>query len=186
MRDLIATASARRDRARRIGLGFVFLWFLMGGIAHFVATDTEVRLVPPCIPWPLAAVLVSGAFELMGALGLLFTATRRAAGIGLFALTICVTPVHIHMLQRPDLFTVPYWALVLRLPLQVALLALIAWSTFRTARAQGSDQAGGAGGVLQAEVFSTHAAVSRCADGLSTLAADRAIDNHTAAKQLAL
>jgi uncharacterized membrane protein len=101
----------------------------MGGVAHFVATETEVRLVPPYIPWPLAAVWVSGVFELLGAAGLLFSRTRRAAGIGLFVLTICVTPVHVYMLQRPELFGVPYWALVLRLPLQVALLALIAWST---------------------------------------------------------
>jgi uncharacterized membrane protein len=118
-----------KDRARRIGRGAVFLWFLIGGIAHFVATEIEVRLVPPYIPWPLAAVWVSGLFELIGAVGVVFPRTRRAAGIGLFILTICVTPVHIHMLQRPDLFAVPYWALVLRLPLQVALLALIAWST---------------------------------------------------------
>lgn len=121
-------------RRKRVGLAVVFLWFLIGGIAHFVATDTEVRLVPPYIPWPRTAVLVSGVFELLGAAGLLFAATRRAAGIGLFALTIFVTPVHIYMLQRPELFAVPYWALVLRLPLQVALLALIAWSTFGKAR----------------------------------------------------
>ena len=111
----------------------MFLWFLIGGIAHFVATDTEVRLVPPYIPWPLAAVWVSGFFELLGAGSLLFTRTRRAAGIGLFALTLCVTPVHIYMLQQPELFAVPYWALVLRLPLQVGLLMLIAWSSFRKA-----------------------------------------------------
>ena len=123
------------DRGRRIGRAFVFLWFLIGGIAHFVATDTEVRLVPPFVPWPRAAVWVSGVFELLGALGLLFTATRRAAGVGLFVLTICVTPVHFYMLQRPDLFAVPYWALVLRLPLQVALLALIAWSAIVKGRA---------------------------------------------------
>lgn len=121
------------DRARRIGRAVVFLWFLIGGIAHFVATDTEVRLVPPYIPWPLAAVWVSGFFELLGAGSLLFTRTRRAAGIGLFALTLCVTPVHIYMLQQPELFAVPYWALVLRLPLQVGLLMLIAWSSFRKA-----------------------------------------------------
>jgi uncharacterized membrane protein len=125
----------------------VFLWFLIGGIAHFVATETEVRLVPPYVPWPLAAVWVSGAFELLGAVGLLFLRTRRAAGIGLFILTICVTPVHVYMLQRPDLFSVPYWALVLRLPLQVALLALIAWSTapwLRTAaKPASSKQVGG-------------------------------------------
>jgi uncharacterized membrane protein len=29
---------------------------------------------------------------------------------------------------------VPYWALVLRLPVQVALLALITWSTFSKVR----------------------------------------------------
>jgi uncharacterized membrane protein len=119
----------RTDVARRIGLTVVFLWFLVGGIAHFVATDTELRLVPPYIPWPLAAVWISGVFELIGASGLLALHTRRAAGIGLFVLTICVTPVHIYMLQRSDLFGVPYWALLLRLPVQIALLALIAWST---------------------------------------------------------
>jgi len=119
-----------KPRARLAGRTFVFLWFLIGGIAHFVAVETEVRLVPPYIPWPHAAVWVSGVFELLGAGGLLFSATRRAAGMGLFALTVLVTPVHVYMLQRPELFEVPYWLLVLRLPVQVALLALIAWSTF--------------------------------------------------------
>ena len=116
---------------RRMAVGFVFLWFLIGGIAHFVAAEAEVRVVPPSIPWPHAAVWISGAFELLGAAGLLWSTTRRAAGIGLFVLTILVTPVHVYMLQRADLFDVPYWALVLRLPLQVALLAVIAWGTFR-------------------------------------------------------
>ena len=117
----------------------VFLWFLIGGLAHFVAAETEVRLVPPYIPWPHAAVAVSGVFELLGAWGLLFAVTRRASGLGLFALTVLVTPVHVYMLQRPELFAVPYWALVLRLPVQLPLLALIAWSTFlRTAAVGGA------------------------------------------------
>ena len=116
--------------AGRIGLGVVFLWFFIGGIAHFVATDVETGIVPPWVPAPRLMVLVSGVFELLGAAGLLWPRSRRAAGWGLFALTIVVTPVHVWMLQRPDLFpTIPYWALVLRLPLQVALLALIVWST---------------------------------------------------------
>ncbi|RZI97369.1 MAG: hypothetical protein EOO54_29825 [Haliea sp.] len=109
-------------------MAFVFLWFFIGGIAHFVFTETEMRIVPPTIPWPREAVLVSGVFELLGAAGLLWRPTRRAAAWGLFALTIAVTPAHFYMLERPELFpVVPYWALVARLPLQVALLALIAW-----------------------------------------------------------
>jgi uncharacterized membrane protein len=115
--------------AKAIGIGIVFLWFLVGGIAHFALQDLEVRMVPPYIPWPRAAVEVSGVFELLGAFGILYPPTRRQAGWGLFALTIAVTPVHVYMLQHPEFFSVPYWALVLRLPLQVALLALILWST---------------------------------------------------------
>lgn len=120
-------------------VGFVFLWFFIGGIAHFVATEAEMRIVPPYVPWPRAAVLVSGAFELLGAAGLLWRPTRRIAGIGLFLLTLAVTPCHIYMLQSPQLFpAVPLWALWLRLPLQAALLGLIAWCTARDRREENS------------------------------------------------
>jgi uncharacterized membrane protein len=118
---------------RIAGIVVVFAWFFLGGIAHFTLTATEMRIVPPYIPWPRAAVLISGVFELLGAAGLLWGKTRRTAGIGLFLLTLAVTPAHFYMLQRPELFGVPYWALVLRLPLQVALLVLIAWCTKRPA-----------------------------------------------------
>jgi uncharacterized membrane protein len=117
------------SRPRIAGLGFVFLWFLVGGIAHFALTDQEMRIVPPSIPQPRLTVLVTGVFELLGAAGLLSYRTRRAAGWGLFALTIAVTPANIYMLQHADDFGVPYWLLVLRLPVQLALLVLIAWST---------------------------------------------------------
>jgi uncharacterized membrane protein len=51
-------------------------------------------------------------------------------GLGLFLLTAAVTPCHVCMLQRPELFpAIPLWALCLRLPVQAALLALIAWCT---------------------------------------------------------
>ncbi len=108
---------------------FVFLWFFIGGIAHFAATATEMRIVPPYIPWPRATVLITGVFELLGALGMIRAWSRPAAGAGLLLLTLAVTPANIYMLQRSDLFPVPYWALIARLPLQVVLLAVIAWST---------------------------------------------------------
>jgi uncharacterized membrane protein len=116
---------------KRLGLIVVCLWFLFGGVAHFALTEMEMRIVPPAIPWPRAAVLISGVFELLGALGILIPATRRAAGIGLFLLTIAVTPANVYMLQHAELFKVPHWALIVRLPFQVALLALIIWSTWK-------------------------------------------------------
>lgn len=121
-----------RITARGAGLVFVFIWFFAGGIAHFVLTETEMRIVPPYIPWAREAVLVSGVFEFLGAIGLLWPRTRRAAAIGLFVLTLAVTPAHFFMLQQPALFaSVPYWLLLARLPLQLALLALIAWLATR-------------------------------------------------------
>lgn len=117
------------SRARLIGLGFVFLWFSIGGVAHFAATDLEMRIMPPYIPWPRAVVLITGVFELLGAMGLLIRRFRVPAGCGLFLLTLAVTPANIYMLQQADRFGVPYWLLVVRLPVQVALLALIVWSS---------------------------------------------------------
>ena len=116
-------------RVKRIGVGFVFLWFLIGGVAHFAATTTEMRIVPPYIPWPRAAVLITGVFELLGAIGLLVRRYRAAAGFGLSLLTLAVTPANIYMLDHAELFAVPYWLLLLRLPLQGGLLALIIWSS---------------------------------------------------------
>ena len=124
------SGAGRLGRARFFGVAVVFLWFFIGGIAHFAATEAEMRMVPPAFPWPREAVLLSGVLELVGAFALLWRPTRRAAGIGLFLLTIAVTPAHFYMLHRPELFpAIPLWALWLRLPVQAGLLWLIYWST---------------------------------------------------------
>ncbi|MEO5627110.1 MAG: hypothetical protein ABIQ70_13970 [Dokdonella sp.] len=119
------------SRWRIVGLCLVFVWFFVGGIAHFAWTDVEMRIVPPYIPWPRAAVLVSGVLELLGAVGLLWHRTRRVAGIGLMLLTLAVTPCHVYMLQQPQLFDVPMWALWLRLPVQVGLIWVI-WAAIKS------------------------------------------------------
>ena len=120
--------------AQRIGLVVVFLWFLVGGFAHFKWTAMETSIVPSYIPHPREMVLISGAFELLGAIGILIPRTRRAAGIGLFLLTIAVTPANVFMLQHAERYTIPMWALIFRLPFQAFLLWLIWWSTWNPAR----------------------------------------------------
>lgn len=120
--------STRATRARHVALGFVFLWFFFGGLAHFVFTDAEMRIVPPWLPFARGVVLLTGVLELAGAAGLLLPATRRLAGIGLFVLTVAVTPANVYMLQEHAQFDAPHWLLVARLPFQVILLGLIAWA----------------------------------------------------------
>ncbi len=123
-------SSAPLSPARRAGIGFVFLWFFLGGIGHFVATGFFASIVPPSIPWPRLAVYVSGVFELLGAFALLSPRLRPLAGWGLIALIICVTPANVYMWQHPDLFpTIPSSLLGFRLVLQVLLIACVWWST---------------------------------------------------------
>ncbi len=128
-----------RPWASRAALVFVFLWFALGGVAHFVFTEAQMRIVPAWIPWPREAVLVSGVLELLGAAGLLLRSTRRAAAWCLFALTLAVTPANIYMLEQASAFpAVPYWALVARLPLQLVLLGLL-WMVARGAARRRRD-----------------------------------------------
>ncbi|KAF1046985.1 DoxX family protein [Xylophilus sp.] len=111
-------------------MGFVFLWFFLGGIAHFAATEAELRIVPSWIAWSREAVLASGVFELLGAFGLLWRPVRRAAGWGLVLLTIAVTPANVVMLQHAvECPAVPYWLLVARLPFQAVLIGLTVWGS---------------------------------------------------------
>lgn len=132
MKGLSSGAIYPASRAKQAAVAFVFLWFFIGGIGHFAFTAAEMRIVPPYISWPREVVLISGVFELLGAVGLLWLPSRRAAAMGLFMLTLAVTPAHIYMLQAPELFaSVPYWALLLRMPIQLALLALIGWIAIR-------------------------------------------------------
>jgi uncharacterized membrane protein len=88
--------------AKRIALVVVFLWFFLGCVPHFKATAMEMSIMPPYIPYPREMVLISGAFELLGAIGILIPRTRRAAGVGLLLLTIAVTPANVFMLQHAD------------------------------------------------------------------------------------
>jgi uncharacterized membrane protein len=120
--------------AQRIGLVVVFLWFFIGGFAHFKLTEMETSIVPPYIPYPRAMVLISGVCELLGAIGILIPRTRRAAGMGLLLLTIAVTPANVFMLQHAERYSVPMWALIFRLPFQAFLLWLIWWSTWNPLR----------------------------------------------------
>jgi len=112
------------------GLVIVFLWFMLGGIAHFTNMEFFLAIMPPWIGYHEEIVYISGVFEILGALGLLLPATRQWAGNGLMLLVICVTPANVHMWLNAELFPdVPEAFLSVRLVVQVGLLALIWWCT---------------------------------------------------------
>lgn len=107
----------------------VFL-FVGSGVSHFVRPEPFMAIVPPYLPAPRALVYISGAFEILGGVGLLIPALRRWAGIGLVALLIAVFPANIYMAANDvplgDV-DVPWWGHAIRLPLQAVLIALVIW-----------------------------------------------------------
>lgn len=116
---------------RLTGRLFVFTWFFIGGICHFTIVEPFMRIMPTYVPFPLAVVYISGAFELLGAIGIMIPRWRSLAGYGLMLLTAAVTLANVNMYQHPELFpSIPHWLLVVRLPVQ-ALLIFIIWRSTR-------------------------------------------------------
>jgi uncharacterized membrane protein len=117
-----------------LGRVLVVVWFVVGGLGHFVLTKMFTSVVPPYIPFPREMVYLTGALELAGGLALLYKPLRHIVGWCLIALTICVTPVHIQMLLEAEKYqalgTMVLWG---RLLFQPVLIWIIWASTRRRA-----------------------------------------------------
>ncbi len=109
-------------------------FYIGAGTLHFFITRRYVAIMPPYLPAPQTLVLISGAAEIAGGIGILASIpqVRRAAAWGLIALLIAVMPANIYMVTDHQRFPdIPLWLLVLRLPLQ---LPLIYWAWTYTRR----------------------------------------------------
>ena len=130
--------------ATRALIGASFVWI---GVLHFADPTPFVSIMPPYLPWHLELVYVSGVFEIIGGLGLIYPRTRRLAAWGLVALLIAVYPANIHMLVNE--VYVPgmpqeKWALWARMPLQVVFAIGVLWTGGIWPRAAASQSGAGA------------------------------------------
>lgn len=104
---------------RRLNLFGLSLFFIYFGIDHFLNPQFYLSIMPPSLPLHLEAVYISGLFEVLGGVGVLFSRTRKVAGWGLFALLISVYPANIYMALAPEAFPdIPLAVLYFRLLLQ--------------------------------------------------------------------
>ena len=84
---------------------------------------------------PEALVLVSGAAEILGGIGLQVPATRRFSAAGIALMLIVYFDVHLFMLTHAARFPeVPVWILWARIPIQ---FVLIAWAAMYLRRERG-------------------------------------------------
>lgn len=107
----------------KISICFLVALFLAIGILHFLKTEAFAHAMPNYLPQKILLVQLSGIIEILGAVGLLISKTRRAAGICIAIFLVCVFPVNLNMALHPENFhPVPAWALYLRLPIQGVLI----------------------------------------------------------------
>lgn len=115
-----------------------FLWlnalfYVAAGCNHFVHPKTYLSLIPPYLPWPALLNTISGAFEILFGLLLVFKPTRKSAAIFIILMLIAFLPAHVYMIQKNGCVSpalcVPLWVAWLRLPLQLVLIILV-WKAY--------------------------------------------------------
>lgn len=104
------------------GLYLMAALYFAAGVIHLLKPRIYLRMMPPWVPMPLAAVLVSGVLEMAFAIGLLFTLTRSPSAWGIILLLIAIFPANVYMLMSGKFHRIPQILLILRLPLQLVLI----------------------------------------------------------------
>ena len=99
-------------------------------VNHFTTPEWFLQIVPPCFPYKLELVYISGFLEILLGVMLLIPATRFYAAWGLILLLIAVYPANIYLAQTNGavMNTTPLvaWG---RLPFQFVFIALAYWHT---------------------------------------------------------
>ena len=110
----------------------MIVFYLVAGINHFIHPEFYFKIMPPWLPWHNELVFISGAFEILFALLLIFQSTRRVGAWCIILLLIAIFPANIQMLLNYNHENNPLlWVAILRLPLQVLL---ILWAYYFTKR----------------------------------------------------
>ena len=126
----------------RLPLLIIALFFIAGGVGHFIATDFFVKAMPDYLGYHKELVYISGVFEIMGAIGILIPRTRLLAGYGLIALIVAVYPANINMALHPEKYTdLSALFLYIRLPFQFLFIGFV-WYAIRHERVRGKDVGG--------------------------------------------
>jgi len=108
--------------------------FLFAGTIHLVDPKLFLPAMPMGIPFPVACILISGVFELLGGIGLLIPVgtVQHWTGWGLTLLLIAVFPANVYMaVDHVQIHGFPAhpWMAWARLPLQLVLIAGVLWVT---------------------------------------------------------
>ena len=113
---------------KQITIYLMSLFYIFGGIKHFTNVGWYMQIMPPYLSYHKELVYLSGAFEIILGIMLVFDRTRFLAGWGLILLLIAVFPANIYLAQTNgaamNLSPILAWG---RLPFQAVFIALAYW-----------------------------------------------------------
>ena len=106
------------------------LMLLVTASAHFTKTKEDlIRMVPAAFPFRPQIVTITGSLELLGAVGLVFPATRGLAGVCLALLFLAMFPANVNGAVRKlplrGRMATPLW---LRTPMQLVFIGVALWA----------------------------------------------------------
>ena len=106
------------------------LFYINIGIAHFTNPEFFLVIMPPYIPCHDLFVYLSGFFELLFGLMIVFKKTRYYGGIGLLFLLIAVFPANVYLYQSAEaqeILNISKSGAFIRLFFQAPLIILAYW-----------------------------------------------------------
>jgi uncharacterized membrane protein len=112
-------------------MGLSYVWI---GCQHFINPSFFLKIVPPYLAFHLELVYLSGGFEIIFGLGLLFKKTRFYASWGLVFLLIAVYPANIYLafneIPQEAINVSSFMASWVRLPIQFVLI----WLAYKSSK----------------------------------------------------
>ena len=78
------------------------IFYVIVGIKHFIDPEYFLSIVPPYLPCHLELVYISGLFEILFGLLILFPKYRYYGAIGLILLLMAVFPANIYLAQSKE------------------------------------------------------------------------------------
>lgn len=78
------------------------IFYVLVGIKHFIDPNFFLAIVPPYLPYHLELVYISGLFEILFGVMILFPKYRYWGSVGLILLLIAVFPANIYLFQSVD------------------------------------------------------------------------------------
>lgn len=118
---------------KRVLLYIMGLFYILGGLNHFISPDFYLQMMPDYLPAHEFLVGLSGVVEIGLGIAVLIPKFQWAAAWGIVLLLIAVFPANLNMyLHAEDFPSLSETALLMRLPLQAVLILWAWWYTRRT------------------------------------------------------